>query len=76
MVTRAALRFPIVHMQVIMADMRMHSASKTVGQTVRFYHDWQRFYEDFFVLPDLPPQIRALESYARDEFFYDGNPVS
>ena len=68
--TRAALRFPIVHIHALMADMRMHSASKTVGQTERFYHDWERFYEDFFVLPDLPPQIRDLESLARGTNFF------
>lgn len=68
--TRAALYFPIVHIPILMADMRFHDASKTVGQTINFAHEKECFFDDFFALLDLPPQIRALEPQARGANYF------
>ena len=48
-----------------MADVRLHDSAKTVAQTVNFMLEERRFFDKFFALPDLPPEIKALEASAR-----------
>lgn len=62
--TRAALYWPIVHVPVSMADMRIHSVSKTVAQTERFMLEAETFLARFFAREDLAPDIRALQDEA------------
>jgi len=68
--SRAALHFPIAHFSALMADVRLHGSSKTVGQTIKFFYELERFFDDFFALPDLSPQIRVLEPQARGANYF------
>lgn len=62
---RAALHFSLVHIATIMADMRVHAASKTVSQGVCFTHETETLYDELFARPDLPLDLRQLEPEAR-----------
>jgi len=67
---RAALCFSIEHFPALIADMRMHSHSKTIGQTVCFMQELEKFYDRFFSLPELPPSIKNLELEARGANYF------
>jgi glycosyltransferase involved in cell wall biosynthesis len=62
---RAALRFSIAYFPFYMADVRLHDAAKTVAQTMNFLYEQERIFDQYFARPDLPADVRALESEAR-----------
>jgi glycosyltransferase involved in cell wall biosynthesis len=68
---RTALEFPIVHVSVLLAEMRMHASSKTVSQAVRFTHETEMLYDEFFSRPDLPPELKQLEPEARGVNYFE-----
>jgi glycosyltransferase involved in cell wall biosynthesis len=68
--SRAALHFSIVHIPILMADMRLHASSKTVDQTVRFMDELETLFDAFFALPDITPEIKAVEAEARGANYF------
>lgn len=68
---RAALSFSIVHVKALLADMRMHSSSKSVSQALRFTYETEKLYDDFFARPDLLLELRQLESEARGINYFE-----
>lgn len=67
---RTALHFPINHFPNPIADIRMHSGTKMVAQTIHFLYEQEMLFDDFFALPDLPLEIQALEAEARGANYF------
>lgn len=67
---RAALQFQIKHLAVSLADVRFHHTSKSVGQTIRFTHETERFFNSFFSVAQLPAQIKMIEPQARGANYF------
>ena len=68
---RAALSFPIIHVPLLIADMRMHASSKTVSQAREFALETGKLYDDIFAETDLPSELRQLESEARGVNYFE-----
>lgn len=63
---RIALKYDFEYVDEVVAVMRDHSYN--IGKNAHVMHgEIERYWNWFFSLPDLPPEIRVLESYAHEK---------
>ncbi len=63
---RMGLKYEFEYVDEVVAVMRDHSYN--IGKNAHvMYGEIERYWSWFFSLPDLPPEIRALESYAHEK---------
>ena len=64
---RAALAgFRLDYLRTSLGAFRLHSTSKTVSQSSRFWDDWGKVLDKVYSRPDLCPDIRQTETEARN----------
>lgn len=63
---RMGLKYEFEYVDAVVAVMRDHSYN--IGKNAHvMYGEIERYWNWFFSLPDLPPEIRALESHAHEK---------
>jgi len=67
---RAGLHHSFAYFPELISTYRLHEASKTVAQAVRAAPELEYMYRKFFSRPDLPQDIRRLETSAMINMFF------
>src|SRR5712664_463639 len=67
---RAGIDHSIAYFPELLSTYRLHEASKTVAQAVRAAPELEYMYRKFFSRPDLPEDIRRLETSAMINMFF------
>lgn len=67
---RSAVRFPVKQFEAVVASLRIHASTKMVAQAIKFDLEMEHFYPDFFANPDLPANVKAIETEARGANYF------